>query len=169
MVSRNFGRWWRHLTTGSFARRRAFPDDVLSAIETAVRHGEHAHPGEIRFALDTALSPSELWRGLSARERAEDAFAHLRVWDTAHNDGVLIYVLFADHAVEIVADRGVGDGRVPAEQWQACCRVMETHFAQGRFCEGAVAGVQAVAAVLARYPADRLDAGNELLDRPALL
>lgn len=169
MVSRSFGRWWRHLTTGVLARRRAFPEYSLAAIKTAIQQCERAHPGEIRFALDTALSLSELWHGLSARECAEDAFARLRVWDTERNDGVLIYVLLADRAVEIVADRGVGDGRVPVEAWQACCRVMEAHFAKGHFREGAVAGVQAVAAVLARYPVDRPDAGNELLDAPALL
>lgn len=169
MVSCSLGRWWRHLTTGSFARRRAFPEDVLLAVEAAIQHCERAHPGEIRFALDTALSLSELWRGRSSRECAEDAFANLRVWDTERNDGVLIYVLLADHAVEIVVDRGVGAGRVPAEQWQACCVVMQTYFAQGQFREGAVAGVEAVAAVLARYPVNRPDAGNELLDRPALL
>lgn len=169
MVSRSLRRWWRHLSTGSLARRRAFPEHVLAAIKTAIQQCERVHPGEIRFALDTALSPSELWQGLSARECAEDAFARLRVWDTEQNNGVLIYVLLADHAVEIVADRGVGDGRVPAEAWQACCRAMEAHFAKGHFREGAVAGVQAVAAVLARYPEGRPDAGNELLDAPALL
>ena len=162
-------RWWRHLTTGSLARRRAFPEISLAAIKAAIRDCERTHPGEIRFALDTALSLPELWQGLSTRECAEQAFARLRVWDTEHNNGVLIYVLLADHAVEIVADRGVGNGRVPVEQWQACCRVMQTHFAKGHFREGAVAGVQAVAAVLARYPGAGPDAGNELLDAPALL
>jgi hypothetical protein len=41
------------------------------------------------------------------RQRAVTMFGKLRVWDTEHNNGVLIYVLLAEHAIEIVADRGV--------------------------------------------------------------
>lgn len=163
------GRWLRHLTTGTLARRRAFPLHAMEAIENAIRACEKTHAGEIRFALDTALSLSELWRGVTPRERAEEAFAKLRVWDTRYNNGVLIYVLIADRDVEIVADRGVGAGRVPAAEWEACCRVMEAHFARGNFRDGAVAGIRAVAEVLARHPPERADVGNELPDAPALL
>ena len=45
-------------------------------------------------------------------------FGKLRVWDTEANNGVLIYLLLAEHAIEIVADRGLGR-HVPREQWQA--------------------------------------------------
>ena len=34
-------------------------------------------------------------------------FGQLGVWDTAQNNGVLIYLLLADRVVEIVADRGI--------------------------------------------------------------
>ena len=170
MVSKPL-RWWRHLTTGSLARRRAFPDAVLREIEQAIHDCESRHRGEIRFAVDVALSLSELWAGVSPRECAIEAFSRLRVWDTAHNNGVLIHVLLADRDVEIVADRDVGNARVPATEWEACCRVMEQHFARGNFREGAIAGVQAVADVLARHPPGdaRPDAGDELPNAPVLL
>ena len=45
-------------------------------------------------------------------------FGKLRVWDTEHNNGVLIYLLLAEHAIEIVADRGLNE-QVPPQQWQA--------------------------------------------------
>lgn len=162
-------RWWRHLTTGTLARRRAFPPLALNAVEQAIRACEARHAGEIRFAVDAALSLSDLWHGVPPREAAEEAFAKLRVWDTAHNNGVLIYVLLADRDVEIVADREVGAGRVPQTEWEACCRVMEKHFAQGHFRDGAVTGIEAVAEVLARHPPGAPEAGNELPDSPALL
>ncbi|MDM4770344.1 TPM domain-containing protein [Solimonas sp. SE-A11] len=166
----DFKRLFRHLTTGPWTLRRRFPPAVLAAIEATVRAAESRHPGEIRFAVETALAPQALWRGLQPRHCAELAFARLGVWDTEHNNGVLIYLLLADHDVEIVADRGVGRGRVPAAEWEACCRIMEEHFRAGRFQAGAVAGVEAVAAVLARYPpVHPVDAGNELPDRPAIL
>lgn len=170
MVNLSCPRWLRHLSSGPWLLRRRFPPPALDAIEQAVRACESRHAGEIRFAVEAALDPLELWRGVTPRQRAEETFARLRVWDTAHNNGVLIYLLLADHDVEIVADRGVGTGRVSQEQWEACCRVMEQHFRDGRFRDGAVAGIEAVAAVLAAHPPqDPADTGNELPDRPALL
>lgn len=159
----------RHLGATPWALRRAFPAGTLAAIEEAVRAAEARHAGEIRFAVEGALPLPRLWRGAGPRERAVEIFSELRVWDTEHNNGVLIYVLLADRSVEIVADRGVGDARVPAAEWQAACRQMETAFRAGHFREGAVAGVAAVAEVLARHPPARPDAGNELPDRPVLL
>ena len=164
-----FKRLLTHASTGHLHARRIFPAATLTAIEQAVKAFEHQHSGEIRFVVEPALAPRAIWRGLSARDRAVQVFSDLRVWDTAHNDGVLIYVLLADRAVEIVADRGVARGRVPQAEWDAVCRLMESHFSKERYCEGAVAGVQAAAAVLARYPAGPKDVGNEQPDAPVIL
>jgi uncharacterized membrane protein len=168
MVMARLARIWRHLNTGTLALRRRFPEATLQAIEASIRAAEKAHAGEIRFAVEDSLPFTDVWRDVTPRQRAVAKFSELGVWDTASNDGVLVYVLLADRDVEIVADRGVGGGRVPQAEWEQCCRVMEDHFRAGRFREGAIAGVEAVAAVLARYPAGP-DAGNELPDRPAVL
>ena len=90
------------------------------------------------------------------------------MWDTAANNGVLIYVLLADHAVEIVADRAVG-ARVSQAEWDAVCRLMEEHFGAGRFAEGAVAGVYGVGRLLAQHFGRTGGDANELPNRPALL
>jgi uncharacterized membrane protein len=109
-----------------------------------------------------------LIRGVRPRQRAIDAFSHLRVWDTEHNNGVLIYLLLADRDVEIVADRGLAQ-QVAQDEWEAVCRAMEQEFRAGRFEAGSVAGVRGVNALLRRhYPADGENA-NELPDRPAIL
>ena len=112
---------------------------------------------------------------MRAHDRALEVFSHLRVWDTERNNGVLIYVQLADRHVEIVADRGFRDA-VSADQWAAVCRRMEQHFGAGRFEAGAVAGVEAVGALIAAHfpataPADADGGGaaNELPDRPALI
>lgn len=141
----------------------------MSAIERVVRDCESRHPGEIRFAVEPALRLAAVWRGMTPRERALQVFSELGVWDTAHNNGVLVYVLLADHAVEIVADRGVAQQRVPAAEWEAVCRLMENRFQQGAFAEGAIAGISAVADVLAKYPPALQDAGNELPDAPVMM
>ena len=159
----------RHLLFVPWQLRRAFDAATLAAIRQAIVDCEARHAGEIRFAVEGALSPVALWRGLGARQRAEQVFAELRVWDTEHNNGVLIYVLLAERRVEIVADRGVGNARVPVAEWRACCEIIETAFAAGAFRDGAQAGIAAVAEVLARYPPALPDAGNELPDMPVLL
>lgn len=165
----DWSRIWRHINVGSRALRRAFPADTLAAITAATGALEGRHPGEIRFAVEDSLPLPSLWRGLTPRQRALEVFAQLGVWDTRDNNGVLIYVLLADRDVEIVADRGVGAGQVPQAEWAQCCQVMETHFREGRFREGALAGIEAVAAVLAVHAPGPPDAGNELSNTPAVL
>jgi uncharacterized membrane protein len=116
--------------------------------------------------LEAGLEPAELFRDLTPRQRALEAFSQLGVWDTELNNGVLIYVLWADHDVEIVADRGF-NGRVSAQQWSDVCQRMEQLFSQGAAAQALVAGIQAAGGLIAQYfpAADR----NELPDRPVLL
>lgn len=168
-VAHSWSRLWRHLLHGRRALRRDFPPDVLARIERAVTACEGRHPGEIRFVLESHLPPEAVWAGVTPRHRAIEVFSALRVWDTEHNNGVLIYLLLADRDVEIVADRGVAGGRVRPEEWSDVCRLMERHFRDGAFADGAVAGIEAVADVLARYPPGDLSVGNELPNAPVVL
>ncbi|KAF1014717.1 MAG: hypothetical protein GAK31_02204 [Stenotrophomonas maltophilia] len=111
-------RWVRHLFSPSV--RRAFPPATLQAITEVIGQGERRHDGQVMFAVEAGLPLAALWRGVTPRQAAEQAFAQLRTWDTADNNGVLIYLLLADHAIEIVADRGL-HGRVDPAQWQQVC------------------------------------------------
>jgi uncharacterized membrane protein len=164
----NGSRVIKHLFATRRAMRSTFDDRVLTAIEQAVHACESKHCGEIRFAVEGALHPNAVWKGVTAAEQAKRVFAELGVWDTELNNGVLVYVLLADRAVEIVADRGFA-GRVAPEEWRAACAAMETEFRQGRYLEGATAGIEAVGQILTRhFPAAAGDR-NELPDRPALL
>jgi hypothetical protein len=163
----NIQRLLRHLATTGRAVRRAFPPRTLDAIEQAIRAGESQHGGQLRFVVEGALDGSPLWRDQSPRERALDLFARMGVWDTAHNSGVLIYVLLADRAVEVVADRGI-HACCGADMWSGVCQRMEAQFAQGRFEAGSMEGIAAVSHLLMQhFPRDAGD-GNELPDRPVL-
>lgn len=164
----DIGRMFRHLCATRFNVRRRFPAAALRAIGEAIGQGELRHTGEIRFAVEGSLDLVALLRGMTARQRAEEVFSRLRVWDTAQNNGVLIYLLLADRMVEIVADRGVHE-RVGAGGWQDVCRRMEGMFGEGRFEEGVLDGVRAVSEILAReYPAAGPNP-NELPDAPVVL
>lgn len=158
----------RHLFATRWRVRKIFTESALGEIEAAIREVEGRHSGEIRFVVETALDGDELWRGLAPRARALEVFSHLGVWDTANNNGVLIYVLFADRDVEIVADRGIA-ARVSQPEWEQVCREIEAHYRDGRFAQGSVAGVRAVGRLLAQhFPGQGADA-DELPNRPVLL
>ena len=147
-----------------------FPPASLRRIADAVAEGERHHRGEVCFAVEPALPAWRVLRGMTARERALDVFAQLRVWDTQANNGVLVYLLLADHRIEIVADRGF-DGRVDEAQWRGACRAMEERLRAGAPDAAAVAGVEAVSGlVAAHFPRAAGDIDeNELPDLPRLL
>ncbi|MGH8040680.1 MAG: TPM domain-containing protein [Rudaea sp.] len=164
----DIARTLRHLFAEGSARRH-FPPRVLDSIQQAIAAGERRHQDQVCFAVEGALPLRELWHGHTPRERARRAFAHLRVWDTQHHSGVLIYVLLADRAIEILADRGIA-AKVDEAEWQSICAQMQQHFAAAEFERGAIEGVNAVSDILARhFPADASTRANELPDRPVVL
>jgi uncharacterized membrane protein len=169
MARSRSARFLRHLATDHHSVRRVFPADTLRRIEEAVAESERRHRGQLCVAIEGALPASRVLKREKPRERALEVFGQLRVWDTEENSGVLIYVLLADHAVEIVADRGI-DRRVGKDAWQSICRTMEDAFRAGRFGDGMVDGVTAISKLLAdHFPRDSEGGANELSDRPVIL
>ena len=165
----NFRRLLRHLYTSRMTLRRTFPAASMRAIEDVIKRSETSHDGEIRFAVEAALHIVPLLSDRSARERAVEVFSHLRIWDTACNNGVLIYLLLADRNVEIVADRGIHT-KVGTEEWERICREMEAAFQQGQFEEGVIAGIGAISRCLQEhFPTERSGGENELDDKPVVL
>ncbi|VCJ27941.1 TPM domain-containing protein [Burkholderia pseudomallei] len=158
----------RHLLTTHWRVRRVFPRATLTAIGQAIKACDAGHVGEVCFAVEGALHSAHLFRGQSARDRAIEVFSQLRIWDTEYNNGVLIYVLLADRAVEIVADRGV-HAKVGSQEWQAICHEMETAFRRGAYCDGAVKGIEAVAAHLKKHYPMIGPSRDELPDVPVVL
>ncbi len=167
MTKNRLRRWLDHGLMTPVAVRRAFARSTLTAIGRAIGEAEQGHSGEIRFVIEGAL-PWHLLRGNSpVRHRAIALFSNLRVWDTEHNNGVLVYVELADRAVEVIADRGIAR-LVPERDWDRICLQLRESFAAGRYESGAIEAVRAVGALLqAHFP---LQPGerrvNELPDRP---
>jgi len=158
----------RHLLAPDWSVRLAFPAASMRRIEDAIAASERRHGGEIRFAIEAALDPLSIMRGVTARERAVDVFSALRVWDTELNNGVLIYLLLADRDVEIVADRGIA-AKVPKQSWEAVCWEMEVLLRNRDFERAIITGISAVGAHLAQHYPPRSESANELPDRPAVL
>jgi uncharacterized membrane protein len=138
-------RWWDEADAA-----RALSEAALQRLEQRVSESERHHSGEIRLCVEAGLPLSYLWRHASARERAASLFGKLRVWDTEHNNGVLIYLLLAEHAIEIVADRALAR-RVPQAHWDAVLAGMREAFRAGRYEEGLATAVDAVDAALREH------------------
>ena len=162
-------RWLRilkHRWTDETDAARALGPEALLRLEQRVAASERRHSGEIRLCVEAGLPLSYLWRQATPRQRAITMFGKLRVWDTEFNNGVLIYLLLADRAIEIVADRGL-TRVVPQAQWDGLVQGMRSAFAAGRFEEGLTQAVDAVDALLAKHfalaPGQRNP--NELSDR----
>ncbi|QJW85454.1 TPM domain-containing protein [Ramlibacter terrae] len=159
----------RHRWLDEADTRRAIPDDLSERLAQRVAASERRHTGEIRIYVEAGLPLSYLWRDGTPRERAVAMFGKLGVWDTEQNNGVLIYLLLAEHAIEIVADRGVARF-VDAAQWQEVVQHMRQAFREGRFEDGLTQAVGEVSALLvAHFPAAPGDANpDELPNAPVL-
>jgi Predicted membrane protein len=158
----------RHLLQHHWRAKQVFTPNVLARIERAIKQSETTHAGQVRFVVEGALDGAALFRNQPARERALDVFSHLRIWDTAHNNGVLIYLLLADRDVEIVADRGI-DAKVGTTAWEAICREMETDFRAGNFEHGVIKGIEEVSQELAKHFPPHGRGPNELPDKPVVM
>src|SRR3977135_4194397 len=158
----------KHLVEHRWRVRKIFPQRVLAKIEQAIKASEATHSGQIRFVVEGALDGAPLLRNQSARSRALDVFSHLRIWDTAHNNGVLIYLLLADRDFEIVADRGI-DAKVGPAGWEKICSDMETDFRAGNFERGVIKGIEAVSRQLTMHFPAQGAGRNELPDAPVVM
>jgi uncharacterized membrane protein len=159
----------RHRWLDEDDTRKAIPPAMVERLMRRVAASEGRHSGEIRICVEASLPSSYIWRDATPRERALAMFGKLRVWDTQDNNGVLIYLLLAEHAIEIVADRGLSS-RVPPAEWSAMVQRMGDAFRQGRFEEGLTQALEEVSALLVRhFPAAAGAANpNELPDEPVL-
>jgi uncharacterized membrane protein len=158
----------KHLGVTHWHVRRAFPRTTLVEITQAIERSERTHGGQIRFAVEGALHGERLIHGQSARERAVEVFSTLRMWDTEHRNGVLLYLLLADRAIEIVADRGA-HMKVGSQEWQQICGEMQAHLGARRYQAAIEHGINAVTRHLVQHFPPSQAPTRELPDSPAVL
>ena len=168
-LAQRIARLVRHRLLDERDTRRAVPPEMVERLSRRVAESERRHTGEIRICVEASLPTSYVMRDATPRERAVAMFGKLRVWDTEANNGVLVYLLLVEHAIELVADRGV-TARVPEAEWQRIVDGMRAAFQARRYEEGLQQAVDAVTTLLvAHFPAREGAANpNELPDEPSL-
>jgi uncharacterized membrane protein len=169
------GRWerlWKHLWLDQSAVRRVLPDAALDRLEAVVAEAERGHGGEIRLCVEAAFPFSLVWQGVTPRERAVSMFSQLRVWDTERNIGVLVYLLLADRAIEVVADRGLARGMAAAD-WEPVMAPLRAALRAGEVERGLAQAVVTVGTLLrARFPQsedEQVEDIDELPNRPHVI
>ncbi|ABE48687.1 MULTISPECIES: TPM domain-containing protein [Methylobacillus] len=169
MKKRNtFMRLLAHVFNTPWHVRRHFPAAALQRIEQAISASEKTHSGEIRFVVEGDLHPLAILRGVTPRQRAIELFSQLGIWDTEQNNGVLIYLLMADHDVEILADRGI-NRHLGQQGWESIVKVMQEKFRQGRFEEGVIYAITEIGKSLQQHFPATSEARNELCNKPVVL
>lgn len=164
----NIPRWLKHLLTPAWRVRQVLSAADRQAVEQAVAASECRHRGELCVVAEGPLAPAALWQNVAPRQRAVELFGRLRVWDTAENSGILIYVQLVDRRVEILADRGIA-ARVAQAEWDALCRGMEAAFRAGEYRQGLLAAIDGATQCLAAHFPAGTDNPNELPNAPLML
>ncbi len=164
------GRMARHIGFAlvGYADRSLTPA-VRTRMQGRIAASETRHTGQLRIYVESSLPLSYLSRNAAARERAITLFGKLRVWDTENNNGVLIYLLMAEHAIEVVADRGLNQ-HVSPKRWTEMISRMRIPLQAGQWEEGLMLALDEVSAQLeALYPArPGTTSSNELPDAPII-
>lgn len=164
MENNRFKRLWQHWLYPSVRMARYLPKNRLEALTQHISASEQQHNGEIRFVVESRLPSSAILAKQQPRNRARQWFGELGVWDTEHNNGILVYVCIADRAVEIIADRGIS-ALVDEKEWQAACNAMLPYFARHHFSDGLEAGLNAINTILVQhFPSHGQNHPNELPD-----
>ena len=157
MISRFFT-FFKHRWLDVSDSNRALPDDLLKRLKDRIAASEHRHSGEVRICVEAGLPTSYLWRhfwhktpmNTIMRQRAVMMFSKLRIWDTAQNNGVLIYLLLAERDIELVADRGI-NRFVDQAEWKAIVKRLSNALHDGKFEDGLTQALEEVSAIIMRH------------------
>ena len=161
-------RFIKHMFSHPWQVKRHFSAEALRNIEKAISASEKIHAGEIRFVVEAGLQPYEILCGKTPKKRAIELFGRMNIWDTEHNNGVLIYLLLADRDVEIVADRGI-DKQVGHNGWEEICREMEALFKKAEFEAGVLKGIAHISAALQQHFPQLGTSKNEVSNKPLIM
>lgn len=150
MEQNRFKRLWQHWQNPRWRVEQYFPTKELERLSRAIGESERSHSGQVRFVVESRYDSADVLAGVQPHTRALQWFGELGIWDTERNSGVLVYVSFADHVVEIVADRGI-HAKVGNAAWQQVCADMAAAFKQQQYVAGLEQGLNAVTALLAEH------------------
>jgi uncharacterized membrane protein len=126
-------------------------------VMAAIRAAERVTSGEIR------VSVAHFFWG-DVERTAGKAFRRLGMENTAHRNGVLIFLVPSRKRFAILGDTGIHE-KVGQAFWHDVAACLSSHFRRGAFTEGLVAGIHLAGDRLAtHFPSAAEVDRNELSD-----
>lgn len=161
-------RLWQHRKPNP--DRQQFGPLLAERLSQTIASAEQGHRGEIRLVIESGLPAAQIWQNATTRERAIEWFSQLRVWDTEGNTGILLYLLLAEHKLELVADRGIA-AKVPQTQWNEICAQLQNHLAKHEVEIGLSGAITQLGNLLQQhFPLDDAQTNpNELSNQPVII
>jgi uncharacterized membrane protein len=121
-----------------------FSAEERKAIVQSITDAEAMTSGEIRLHIEAKCKAENVL------DRATEVFFQLKMNETAHQNGVLIYIAKDDHKFAIIGDKGI-DSVVPATFWDGTKEVMREHFKRKEFYEGVLFAIRETGFHLKQY------------------
>lgn len=138
--------------------KQIFTEEETRRIVSAIRTSEQKTSGEIRVYVE-AKNPL-----VSSLERAAEVFTDLKMEQTEHRNGVLLYIAHKHHEVALFADEGIYKN-AGKDFWESEVKKMIANFKDNLLPEGIIHCVLDVGNVLAAaFPYHATDDKNELPD-----
>ena len=133
-----------------------FNDSEKLRIRQAVKEAELNTSGEIRIYIEDHCK-GELM------DRAAFIFEEMKIHETAHRNGVLIYLAFSDKRFAVLGDAGIHT-IVGNDFWLSVKEMLIEQFKNGRYTDGLIAAIKEAGNVLQKhFPFEKGDT-NELPD-----
>ena len=97
-------------------------------------------------------------------------FAELRVWDTEDNNGVMLYLLLEQHAIELIADRAL-NRCVAQTVWDTITQRLAISLRAQQYENGLQSALEQISGLLAAYfpSSTTRPRDNTVSDAPVLL
>lgn len=163
----SFKRWLKHACS-ILQVKHYFNREDQAAIAAAVQRAEQGHIGEIQVVIEGHI-PSALAYRFNTRQRAQQLFAELGVWDTAYNSGVLLYLNLCEKTVEIVVDRGLHQ-IAESDCWERICQKMIQQLKQQHYLDAVITAIAEIELVLKTFEEKAgYNPVNELPNQPIIL
>lgn len=139
-------------------KTQLFTEDENRRIVSAIRSCEQRTSGEIRVYIE-AKNPY-----VSPIDRAVEIFANLKMEQTEHRNGVILYIAYKHHELALFGDTGIYE-KTGAAFWDAEVKKMIANFGENHLAEGIIQCVLDVGeALYAAFPYERATDKNELPD-----
>ena len=134
----------------------SFTPEQRERITASIREAESRTSGEIRLFIEDKCREDAL-------DRAAFIFKKLKMHETSHRNGVLIYLAFTSRKFAIIGDAGI-HSKSHKDFWHDVRNEMQQYFVKGDFVTGLTNGIKMIGDALHKHFPHQKDDLNELPD-----